>query len=145
MDSLSPSIGEVLSFRMTDKREEVIRWRVEMRRERGAKQRLFLQVDGVYLAGKGAGERVPETPGRDIEAAMVTTILCAARSSEGKKESTWNTGRKAPTGYGGTASLHDEDYEHSIIGFSRAVWAERDGMDSIIGPYSGIVGSGWRK
>jgi hypothetical protein len=71
---------------MTDKRGKIIRWRVEMRRERGAKQRLFLQSRWVYLAGKGAGERVLDTPGRDIEAAMATTILCAARPSEVKRK-----------------------------------------------------------
>ena len=39
-------------------------WRCD---ESGGKARLFLQVDGVYLADKEAGERVLETPGRDIE------------------------------------------------------------------------------
>jgi hypothetical protein len=53
---------------MTDKGEEMIRWCVEMRRERG-QSKIVSASRWVYLAGKGAGERVPETPGRDIEEA----------------------------------------------------------------------------
>jgi hypothetical protein len=53
--------------------------------------------------------------------------------------------KEGPTGSGGRAALHEGSYEHSIIRVFPRALAERDGMDSIIGPYSGIVGSGWRK
>jgi hypothetical protein len=52
----------------------------------GSKAKIVSASRWVYLAGKGAGERVPDTPGRDIEAAMATTILCAARPSEVKRK-----------------------------------------------------------
>lgn len=75
----------------------------------------------------------------------MATNLCAARPSEGKKGKHleyWEEGVYWIRWHG---VLHDGDYEHNIIELFQGRLAERNGMDSIIGPYSGIVGSGWRK
>jgi hypothetical protein len=66
---------------------------------------------GDVSRGQGAGERVPETPGKGIEGAdewtAMAIILCVARSEreKGKHLEYWEEG---PTGSGGTASYTTE-------------------------------------